>query len=548
MAADLEWKLRLVVLGTVLLSLSDVRAQVLPPPPSEPAIAGQLSGEPSVFVRGFAFDGNEAFSDEELAEVTASFTNRELTSIDIESARRAVTVHYVDQGYINSGAVIPDQHPVDGVIQLQIIEGQLTAIDLEGNRWLRDGYLTSRVRRWSRSPLNLGQLQEGLQILRQNPNVSQVNAELKPGVAPGESRLELDLEDSQPFRAGIQIDNQRPPSVGAEQFWLVLSDLNLLGYSDPLHFKYGIANATAKGVEFSGLDNLGGSYQIPFTAYETTFGVQGSRLNTSIVEDQFLSLFIESLTTSVGGFVRQPVYQSANQEVSLTAGFDWRINNTRLLDQPFSISPGAVNGEMIVSVFRLSQDWLWRGQSQVLATRSTFNFGLDVLGATDNRVEGDPNGTFFSWVGQAQYIRRLFETQNQLVFRVNGQWTDEPLLALEQISVGGFETVRGYLENQLVRDRGIVSSLEFRLPVLFDGTGAGTVFVSPFFDFGGAWNLNGSPAPTTIASTGVGLRAAPWKYFSAEIYWGYRLREVEIPDKSGLQAHGINFRLNFNAL
>jgi hemolysin activation/secretion protein len=150
-------------------------------------------------------------------------------------------------------------------------------------------------------------------------------------------------------------------------------------------------------------------------------------------------------------------------------------------------------------------------------------------------------------LGQGQYVQRLFNTQNQLVLRVAGQYTDQPLLALEQISVGGFESVRGYLENQLVRDRGIVSSLEFRLPVLYNKAGAGIVQLAPFFDFGGAWNVDGSSSPTKIYSTGVGLLLAPGKHFSAQLYWGYRLREVFIPDDSGLQGHGLDFRVNIMA-
>ena len=46
--------------------------------------------------------------------------------------------------------------------------------------------------------------------------------------------------------------------------------------------------------------------------------------------------------------------------------------------------------EMVVSVLRLSQEWLQRGPNHVLALRSTFNLGLDVWGATDNGIPGDP--------------------------------------------------------------------------------------------------------------------------------------------------------------
>src|SRR5262249_43576773 len=274
-----------------------------------------------------------------------------------------------------------------------------------------------------------------------------------------QSVLDLRVEDQQPFRLGIQIDNQRPPSVGAEQIWLLASDLNLTGHSDPLELRYGIANSGAHGMEFSGWENMEGSYRLPLTRFDTTVGLHGSRLNTSIVEDTFTPLDITSLTTSYGVDLRQPIYQTANQEAALSIGFDHRKNNTTLLGEPFNISPGAVDGEMVVSALRLSQEWIERGQNHVLALRSTFNLGLDVWDATDNGT-GDPNAKYFSWLGQGQYVQRLFDTQNELVLRAAGQWTAEPLLALEQLSVGGSGSVRGYPENQLVRDRGFVASVE----------------------------------------------------------------------------------------
>ena len=522
-------------------------AQVLPPPSVRPDKSPTLSTEARLFVREYKFEGNRAFSSNELAKVTQPFTNREITSGEIEAARRAVSVFYVTNGFVNSGAVIPDQNPASGTITIRIVEGVLSGIELHGNKWLTDRYITSRVRRWSEAPLNVNDLQEGLQLLRQNPNVRQINAELRPGMAPGESLLDLKVEDQQPFRVGLEIDNLRPPSVGAGQIWLLLSDLNLTGHSDVLDFRYGIANAGTSGFEFSGVDNLEASYLLPITRFDTSIGIHGSRLNTSLVEEPFTTLGIESLTRSYGVVLRQPFLQTANHEGAVSIGFDHRQNNTTLLGEPFNLSPGAVDGEMVVSVLRVSQEWLQRGQNSVLALRSTFNIGLDVLEATNDGIPGDPQGKFFSWLGQGQYIQRLFNTQNQFILRVSGQWTTEPLLALEQYSVGGFETVRGYLENQLVRDRGIVSSVEFRVPVLFNKAGAGIVHLAPFFDFGGAWNVNGSPSPTTIYSTGIGLLVAPSRHFSAQLYWGHRLREVEIPDGSGAQGLGLTFKINIQA-
>ena len=539
---------RVTLLLTAVLSSAGLDAQVLPPIPAAPDQERQLPTATRLFVRAFEFEGNRAFSDAELSQVTATFTNRHIGVEDLELARRAVSVFYVNHGFVNSGALIPDQDPTNGIVRLQIVEGVLTGIELSGNNWLRDRYVKSRLERWSSPPLNLNRLQDGLQLLRNNPNVQQVNAELKPGTAPGEAVLDVQVVDQQPFQVGLQLDNQRPPSVGAEQLWALLSDQNLTGNSDRLDLKYGIANAGADDdVEFSEFDNVEGSYVLPLNRFDTALGFHASRLDSSLVEETFLPLDIESLTTSYGVFLRQPVYQTARRELALSVGFDHRNNESSLLGEPFNLSPGAVDGETTVSVLRFSQEWLDRGPNHVLALRSTFNFGLDVWEATDDGIRNHADGKFFSWIGQGQYVRRLFDTQNELVLRVAGQYTDEPLLALEQFSVGGAETVRGYLENQLVRDRAVVSSVGVRVPIFFNKAGAGIVHLVPFYDYGGAWNVHDSTDPNTISSVGLGLLLSPGKHFSAQIYWGQPLRKIDTTDDSGLQESGIHFKLNVMA-
>ncbi len=522
--------------------------QFLPPPPApRPGQVNPLPTEVLLFVREYHFEGNHAFSSTELAAVTAPYANREVTSDDMEQARRAVSVHYINHGYVNSGAILPDQNPTNGIVTLRIIEGVLSGIDIHGNGWLRDGYVRSRLERWSKPPLNLNELKEGLQLLRQNPNVQQINAELKPGSLPGESLLDVRVADQQPFRLGLQADNQRPPSVGSEEIWLLASDLNLTGHGDPLDLRYGVVSSGPDGFGFSGTRDMAGSYLLPVTRYDTTLGFHASRLNTGLAEEQFLPLDITSLTSSYGVVLRQPFYQTANHEAALAVAFDRRQNDTTLLGEPFNISPGAVGGRMVVSVLRVSQEWTQRSQNSVLALRSTFNFGLDVLDATDDRIAGNPDGKFVSWSGQGQFVQRLFNTQNQLILRAAGQWTTEPLLALEQISVGGAESVRGYRENQLVRDRGLLASVEFRLPVLFDKAGSAMVQVAPFFDFGGGWDVHGSSSPTTLYSTGLGLLITPNRHLNAQLYWGHPWRHVEISGERDAQDLGLHFRVNIDA-
>src|SRR5207302_7666660 len=107
---------------------------------------GSLSSRPSVFIRAFRFRGNTKFTAAQLAAVLKPYTGRQLTSEDLEDARRALTRAYVDRGYINSGAVLPDQDVADGVILFELVEGRLDQIRLKGNTRLRGYYITSRVR------------------------------------------------------------------------------------------------------------------------------------------------------------------------------------------------------------------------------------------------------------------------------------------------------------------------------------------------------------------------------------------------------------------
>ena len=87
--------------------------------------------------------------------------------------------------------------------------------------------------------------------------------------------------------------------------------------------------------------------------------------------------------------------------------------------------------------------------------------------------------------------------------------SDAPLLSLEQISVGGRYSVRGYRENTLLRDQGILTSLETRLPVVRDTFFADYLELAQFFDFGRGWNRNRPTIdPKQIYSVGAGLRWA----------------------------------------
>ncbi len=509
-----------------------------------------------VFVRQIRLVGNTVFSAADLAHITDTFLNRELTTEDLESLRLALTLHYVDAGYVTSGAVIPDQTVAEGVITVRLIEGKLTRIDIEGTERYWPGYFRDRIALAAGPPVNIHVLQERLQLLQQDPRLERLNVELRPGVVRGESEAHVKVAEASPFKAWLEFNNFQSPTVGAERFLGTISHQNLTGHGDPLTVTYGASE---------GLDPLiDVFYSLPITAYDTAFNVTYRRNDVVVVEEPFADLNIESESEIVGLTLLQPVYRTLNHQVTLALTGEHLFNKTLLDGVPFSFVEGFTNGEGTVSALRLIPEWIYRTQTSVLAVRSRFSVGLDVLGATNNSGpdETTPAGTpvadgqFFSWLGQVQAVQRFDQWWGlQVLGRFDIQLADDRLFPLEQFPVGGRFSVRGFRENTIVTDNAMIASLETRIPVLRSATGDDILQIAPFFDYGKGWNDGNQPTASSIgflASIGFGLRwnlvpLLPEKRAHFEVYWGNRLNSIQ-NNHDDAQDFGFHLQLVVQAL
>ena len=205
--------------------------------------------------------------------------------------------------------------------------------------------------------------------------------------------------------------------------------------------------------------------------------------------------------------------------------------------------PGADDGKTDVTVLRFGVEALHTTREQVLSGRGLVSWGLDALGSTMNFGD-EPDSRFVTGLLQLQWARRLPWFGAEFVARYNMQVSNHPLLTLEQFSIGGRYTVRGYRENQVVRDNGLIGSAEFRLPVYQRVSPSIIVDLVPFFDAGHSWNKERKEiGQQTLMSVGIGTRAfvTGWGYF--EFFWGHRLKDVSRIGERDLQDDGIHFRI-----
>lgn len=510
---------------------------VLPDASSLSPRDGRLSSGLLLKVSRFDFVGNTAFSKEALAEQAAPFLDRPIGNEELEDLRLRLTRLYIGAGYVNSGAVIPDQEVKDGVVTIRIVEGVLGEVVVGGEHRFDPDFVGERLKLGAGRPLNVATLQERMQLMLQDAQFERINAELAPGDRLGVGVLRVAVTEAPRYTLGLSAANNRSPSVGSDRFEVLGSVRNLLGRADSWTLRMGRSG---------GVDDRALNAAIPVSVHDTVFTFRHDRNNSAVIEEPFDALDIDSRSTTTEIGLRHPVFRSLQRSLTLGAVLSLRESETRLGGVPFSFSPGVRNGRSEVSALRLSAEWLDRGQDYVFSARGVLSKGIDAFGSTVNS-DGTPDSRFVTGLLQAQWVHRLNEAGIQAILRGDAQTSNTALLPLEKFAIGGADSVRGFRENQLVRDKGWIGSAEIRFPVgrlpvpgLSSQPGDGKVYLALFADAGEAWDRGGRGRFLWGAGPGVRWEVAADSY--AQLYWAARHRKVNA-DPSDLQDRGIHFRL-----
>jgi hemolysin activation/secretion protein len=514
------------------------------PSPVAPARGAPGTAGPGAAARGQRFVlrrveiiGNTVIDRKAIDAVVAPYLGKPVGPADLEEIRRRFTRLYIDRGFINSGAVLPDQNIKNGVVTYRFVEGRITDIAVAGTQHFRPDYFRDRLARATEAPFNIANLEQEQQILLQDPLVRRLNIQILPGLVPGEARLNADVSEASRYSLFAQVADDQSPTVGETRGQMQGSFANILGVGDLLAANYGRSGSLNDG--FVG-------YSVPIASDDTRFSLRYDRNGNVVVTPVLVPLNVTSSYSSVGVGLSRPFYRTAEQNLTLGISLERREEQTFLLGMPFDFVPGSKNGYTNVTALRFSQNWLDRNANEALALRSTFSVGLDALGATV--TETSPTSRFFVWLGQGQYVRRLWDDIEGVV-RADLQLSDAPLFQIEQFALGGIDTVRGYREYLTVTDDAVLASAELhiplgrlRLPYLAHSDGDGLIQLVPFYDYGQGWNVDRpTPYPPNISGVGAGLRWYLGAGITAEFYYGHPIRHVSVGNS--LEDKGIYFRI-----
>lgn len=488
----------------------------------------------SVEVESFLFKGATVYRDEDLQKIAAPYLEGPQSIVELQELTQEIVAFYENAGYVATSAALAQQQnskidPSKAVVTILITEGTLENIDIQGAKRL-EKYVRQRLPE-PNSIINEDTILEDIRILQADPLVEKISVGLTKGSFLNRYTLNVEVTPAKQRSLVLALDNDRPPTVDTFQRSIEFTDRNLVGWGDNLNLKVSNTDGSTS-VQFA--------YSLPVNPQNGTVGVKYFYGSSKVVEDPFDGLDIEADAELWELWFRQPIIQKATtnsvEELALRIAFTRESSDFSLLGIPFPVSRGAdALGRTRTSVLRFSQDWSKQSNETILFLRSQFNFGLDILGATTD--DDGPDGRFFAWKAQGLVVKRLFDDWT-IALRSELQLAESTLVPSEQVSLGGFSSVRGYRQNLLLGDNGWLSSIELGIP-LYSGA-VGNFRLAPFFEVGTVWNNEPQFIPTanTLAAVGIGLRYQQGDCPSARLDWGIPL--LNTPEqRPSLQESGI---------
>ncbi len=462
-------------------------------------------GLPRFDIYQYVVGGNSVLSALAIELAVTPHLGERKTLRDVEAARAALEKAYQSAGYLTVAVSIPEQAVDTGEVALQVVEGEVDRLRVNGAEYTLPSSLKAAVPELAEGKVpNFPVLQAQVAALNRTAD-ARVTPVLKAGALPGTVEVQLDVDDQLPLHGSVELNNRQTPNTTATRLSASLHYDNLWQRHHSVSLTLQAAPERPSDARVASL-----SYTLPVEPIGSVlslYAVHSRSQFASLANAPGLGLLGNSdtaglrLSSSFGAGTDMP------QTVS--AGLDYKdIAQTVMVrgggssDSPISYVPlvASYNGSLIDGE-RLS------------ALDLTLTTGIrGLLGNTDAKFAAKRAGAsanFLSVRGGLAHTEPLGRWA--LYAKLDVQQSTGPLVPTEQMVAGGADSVRGYLEGEIAGDIGLRTTFELRTPRVALGAASsdwrlgGLVFV----DLARLRTLQAvAPQPrfSSLGGAGLGLR------------------------------------------
>ncbi len=589
-------KMLLTVVSLFFLFTGFTRAN--DPAAKGPAVAGTASNtklsssedtSPRFLVKELRIDGNTLISTDELLDrLPATYTvyeqkdnvkveevyelrvlreiinqpgqQRQVSQKTIKGLTQYLLSVYQKKGYAGIYVYVPAKavkgaaELEGGILPIHIIEGKVANIairryDFDRQKQEKEVLKSSVLEAWS--PVEQGQvirketLDNFIRLLNLNPD-RYVSAVVSRSDKPDELNLNYDVYETNPWHWYMQVDNagtedrRWSPRVG-------VVNTNLTGIDDRFSLMY---QAKPDSIE----DNYAvfGSYELPLFSPRLRLGFFAGYTEFDVTTHAGPAIDFLGNGWFYGSTLRYNVFQLK----------DWLFDFVGSVSHEESkLTPSlGIKAEVETNLYGFGAEI--HRSSDISSTALSFN-RLDSFGGSSKsdfqeaRTNTDPDFTIYA----ASLSHRQFVEESkvhELTGTFRGIFPDERLIPAKMTPFGGLYSVRGYREDRVVADGGVIASLQYRFDLTRyekNGTSAEpeqprsnkskevwppNVSLLAFTDYGQAKiqdPVPGEKGTQNLWGAGVGTLLEMGKNFDASIYYALALHSVEGTDSGDGRLH-----------
>lgn len=501
----------------------------------EPRIKGVVSSriefknERKIEIKKFKITGNKKVSLSEIEKITKEYEGKEITVSELKIISDKITEIYWNKGYITSFAYVPPQKIIDGIVEINVIEGKTGKIKIEGNKYYTNTFIENHFEKVKKEEvLNNRTLERSLLILNEYPKLN-VNVNLTKGEELGLTDLIINVkEKSYPFNFSIFGNNYGSRYTGRPRVGFTFDLGNLTKHGDVLSLT-GIGNIQ----DLDSMNYYKIGYTLPLMGTGAKIGVSWSHMKY-MIDKELNPLEVEGKSDIYSLFLSYPFIRSRFQNLSLFASLNYKDMKNYLFEKTY------LNSDDRYSTLEigLQRDRLYTNSHLYWTAKATFGLGTFFGGMSDEEYTNSsrPGLADGTWIKLNIDVVDIFKIgPTQLIARLSGQLTTDNLLTGEQMILGGPETVRGYPTGEYLGDYGYFVSLEWRTPLIPGNFSINKYANWAFFiDHGSVYKndiLPGEEKSHKATGVGAGLRIGVPNCFQLRFDAAKRIAGEEPSDK-----------------
>jgi len=467
-------------------------------------------------------------SDDEVSSYLKPFEQKSYDLTELQEVGKGLETLIRDEGFAFYRVILPPQSLNSGEVQLKVIAFGVGEINIEGNKhFSKEGVIDSLPTLEKGVSPNIKKLAFDSKVANKHPS-KQIAVTFKQSET--EDKVDANVkvtEQPRPYQFTLNYNNTGSDSAGEYRLTGGFQYSNLWGLDHVVNASYTLPPDHADTIK-----QYGGSYALPIYplgGWLNMYYASSNSDNGVVATD----LSITGAGEMMGIHYQQFLPKWEKYEHSLDIGLDSRhfINDvqfkkvqlgTNVRSMPFSIT---YKGEYPFEDLRTGYFFQWATNTGLWTDNTDDFYSKSRAGATS------------SW-HIFRYGTNLMSSYEQwmLTASLSGQYTESPLIAGEQIGIGGSFDVRGYEQRETGADNGQIVKVELTSPAFYNAN----AFV--FYDYGHGsrekpqagelkeWNLSG---------TGIGAKWAWREYLSTNVTFATALND-------GATTKAFNNRIHMN--